>query len=143
MKYILYLALLAVGVVGLFQPVPAYAGHTEGHPETRCDKDFNFFSVPPWHKYLEKDLNSDGQCDVVVNNINDVWKIALAVLEALGRVAAYVAVGFIIFAGFVYSSSQGNPEKTAKALGTIRLALIGLIVSISASMIVSFIAGRF
>lgn len=113
-------------------------------PDDPCNPaNTSFFGITPWYKYLDGAQGSDGVCNVTINNLNDIWKIALAVLEALTRVAGYVAVGFIIYSGFRYSSSQGQPEKTAQAMGSLRLAVIGLIVSVSATIIVSFIAGRF
>ena len=104
----------------------------------------SFLGISPWYKYLDEGRQgAEGECNLHISSLNDIWKIVLAVLDALLRVAAYVAVGFMIFAGFIYMTSNGNPEKTKQALGTIRLSAIGLIITIASSLIVSFIAGRF
>lgn len=50
-----------------------------------------------------------------------------------------VAVGFIIFGGFQYMLSQGEPERTKGARSTILNALIGLAISLSAVAIVNLI----
>ena len=56
-------------------------------------------------------------------------------------VVAYVTVGFIIKGGYMYIVSAGNPESMAKAKNTIRDALIGLVIAISAAAIVNMVAG--
>jgi len=120
---------------------PVVPGSSSGNACTLGQN--NFFGVPPWHRYLDGQLDADGSCSVKINQLTDIWKIVLAVLQILLRVAAYVATGFMIYAGFRYMTSNGNPEKTKQALGSIRLAAIGLIITIASSLIVSFIAGRF
>jgi hypothetical protein len=52
-------------------------------------------------------------------------------------------VSFIIVAygGFTYATSQGDPEKLAKAKNTIIYALIGLVVSLMAYTITEFVIG--
>jgi hypothetical protein len=68
--------------------------------------------------------------------------IGLAILQDLVRVAALVAVGFVIFGGFKYITSQGAPEDTKEALKTIINALIGLAFAILAAGIVGFIGSK-
>jgi hypothetical protein len=72
--------------------------------------------------------------------LTDIWLIVAAIIEIALRIAAIVAVIFIIYGGFSYTTSQGDPEGTAKARGTIVNALIGLAVAVMAAAIVSFIA---
>jgi ABC-type Fe3+ transport system permease subunit len=98
----------------------------------------NFFSFPHWYKYI-RDPNN---CSVVkIDNINDVWLIVAAVIEILLRVAGIVAVGFVIYGGFQYLTSQAEPDKVNKAKNTIINALVGLMIAILASAIINFIAG--
>lgn len=110
--------------------------------EESCNAPGSLFGIPSWHQYLDKTV-VEGSCAVQITNLNDIWRIALAVLEILTRVAGYVSLAFILFGGFTYIISQGNPERTAQALGTIRLAVIGLVVAVAATGVVVFIAGRF
>jgi hypothetical protein len=49
---------------------------------------------------------------------------------------------FIIFGGIKLISSQGTPEGFNKARNTIIYAVVGLIISISAFSIVTFVVGR-
>lgn len=64
-----------------------------------------------------------------------IMKIIRVVLGFVG----IIALGFIIYAGFVWMTSGGNPEKIDIAKRTLRNAVIGLIIILSAFAIVSFI----
>ncbi|MEI9913692.1 MAG: hypothetical protein WDN66_01675 [Candidatus Saccharibacteria bacterium] len=69
--------------------------------------------------------------------------IVAAVIEILLRLAALIAVGFIIYAGIQYSTSQGNPDTTRKALSALLSAVIGLLICVASAALVAFIAGSF
>lgn len=107
-----------------------------------------FLGLIPWYQYLE--LSKDkvtGSCRIinfdqttqVLGAHSPFLLIALAVLDDLIRVAALVAVGFVIYGGIQYVTSQGSPEATTKARESIINALIGLILAILAASIVAFI----
>ncbi len=99
--------------------------------------------VPPWYKYLDGD-DIGGKCTPkldLVNNPQNVAKIGLALVEIALRVGGLVAVAFVIYGGFQFILSQGEPEKAASARRTIINALVGLVIAIMATVIVSFIAG--
>ena len=70
-----------------------------------------------------------------------ILTIALNILQAAMVIVAYVAVGFIIKGGYMYMVSSGSPDAMAKAKNTIRDALIGLVIAISAAAIVDMVAG--
>ncbi|HET7060357.1 MAG TPA: hypothetical protein VFH99_03530 [Candidatus Saccharimonadales bacterium] len=93
----------------------------------------DFLGFPTWYKYLP-----NGQPQI--QSLTDIWLIVAAVIEILLRVAAIVAVVFIIYGGFSYTTSQGDPESTGRAKSTLVNALIGLAVAVMAAAIVSFIA---
>jgi len=103
-------------------------------------KKASFLGFPTWYEYLKGVSDANGVCSPSLTSINDVWRIALAVIDILLRVASIVAVGYIIYAGFKYSTSQGDAGKTAEAKDTIINALIGLAIAVSATFIVAFIA---
>ena len=77
------------------------------------------------------------------SSLGTVWLIGLAIFEDLLRVAGMAAVAFVIYGGFRYTTSQGSPEQTGAALGTILHALIGLAIAIIAATSVAFIAKQF
>lgn len=97
----------------------------------------NFLSFPTWYEYLC--LNSSKH--PVITNLTDIWLIVAAIIDILLRVGAILAVIFIIYGGIKYITSQGSPEQTNAAKNTILNAVIGLIVTILASVVVGFIAG--
>lgn len=102
----------------------------------------SFLGFPTWYAYLPKD-NVNGQCTPKLESLSDIWLIVAAVIGILLRVAAVMAVMFVIYGGFQFVTSQGNPDSTTKARTTIINALIGLLLAVSAAAIVQFVAGRF
>lgn len=112
-----------------------------GHFAQVCNNT-SFFGLPTWYKYLEQVPNAAGCAQPVLNSIWDVWLVAAAVLEMLVRIAAMIAVAFIVWGGIKYITSKGDPNSTKTAQATIINALVGLVISISASAVISFVAGR-
>ena len=115
-------------------------------------KGSGFLGFPTWYKYLDglpdavsSDLTGTSYqaCTPVIANINDVWLILAAVIEILLRVAALLAVGYVLYGGIFYITSQGEPDRTQKARNTVLSALVGLVVAVTAASMISFIAGRF
>ena len=110
----------------------------------------NFLLFPPWYEYM----HVDGSCNVIFNSApngtaptpGDFFGVAvligLAIIDILLRVAGLVAVGFVVYGGIQYVTSQGEPDKTAKAQGTVINALIGLAITIVAIPLVSFVGNR-
>ena len=100
------------------------------------------FGIPTWYKYLDgQEVN--GECQLLVNaNISDLDSllgIGLAVVEILLFFAGIIAVSFIIYGGFRYVLSQGEPENTKVAKDAILNAVIGLVIALLASTIVRYI----
>ncbi len=101
----------------------------------------NFLGLPHWFEYLSGEEDAFGKCVPVfdINSPNSLWGIALAGVDIMLRIAAMVAVGYIIYAGFQYMTSNGEPERAKNAKNTIVNALVGLVIAIVASALVSFI----
>jgi len=95
----------------------------------------SFFGLLKWYAYLPTT-----QCTPSVSSLNDIWLIVAAIIEDLLRVAGIVAVFMVIFGGISFITSQGNPEKAAEARNTITYALIGLLIAVSAAVIITFVA---
>lgn len=97
------------------------------------------FLLPTWHKYLDHD---DGCRISEFNFPHDLTAVTLAVVEILLRIGVLAAVGFVIYGGFMYMTSQGEPDKAANARKTIVNAVAGLVIGLLATGVVSFIGGR-
>lgn len=102
----------------------------------------SFLGFPTWYKYLPGTIGPDGICSPQLTSLSAVWLIVAACIEILLRIAALAAVGFIVYAGFQYLTSQGDPNKAAQARQGIINAVVGLVIAILASAMVGFIAGR-
>lgn len=64
------------------------------------------------------------------------------ILTIIFGIAGALAFAFLIYGGFKYVMSQGDPQAIGKAKSTILYALIGIIVVLLGQAIVSFIVGR-
>lgn len=114
-----------------------------------CSARPTFFGLKPWYYYLDVKSNTvTGRCELNIqwNQIfgadSPFLLIALVIIDDLLRIAALVAVGFIIWGGVTYVLSQGQPDQTGKAQNTIINALIGLVVALIAAGLVSFLGSR-
>lgn len=102
------------------------------------------YGVPTWYKYLPQTIDKTGKCvvdttQIVVTSPDGFLSIGIAIIEILLRVAALVAVGYIIYAGFTYMTSNGDPERARQGKDTILNALIGLVIAIMATVLVGFL----
>lgn len=148
--------LIAAGLfmaTAVILPATAMAASNEN-----CQKQSdNFLKFPTWYKYLnpvfvEADpsanpprstseckisfpLGSDGEESLVMA----AGPVLLAVFEIILRIGGLAAIGFVIFGGFQYLMSQGEPEATKGAKSTILNAVIGLAIMLSAVAIVNII----
>ena len=97
----------------------------------------SFFKlIPTWHQYLDKDAN----CDIDRFNIpGDLWKVGLAAVDIILRIAGVVAFVAIVKAGFAFVLSRGNPSEVAKARQSIIDALIGVAIASVATLLVAFL----
>lgn len=82
------------------------------------------------------------QCTPVIGGLNDIWLIVAAVIEILLRLSALLAIGFVLYGGIALITSNGDPDKAAKARKTILNAVIGLVIAVVATTVVSYLAGR-
>lgn len=105
-----------------------------------CKQQGSFFDFPTWYRYLPS-VQVGSNCVPKVGSLTDIWLILAAVIEILLRIAVLVAVGFIVYGGYTFVLSQGDPAKTAEARNTIINALSGMVIAILAATIIGFLAG--
>lgn len=98
--------------------------------------------LPSWYKYLDSETIA-GKCTPKFDVPADTSKILLAVFEIVLRLGTFIAIGYIIYGGFTYIISQGEPDKAKTAKSTIINALIGLVIALFATAIVNFVGNRF
>lgn len=105
--------------------------------------------IPRWYKYLPYSPSSVpgvNHCEIQITligkgaNPQSLLLILLGFIDMLLRVAGIVAVVFVMYGGFRYVTSQGEPENTSAALRTIINALIGVGIAVVASVVVAFVA---
>lgn len=137
--------IIGVGIIGVTNTGHARA-ETTNNP-TDCGTN-NFLGFPYWYKYIDQSREFDPVsntyvCKLKLNGIKDVWLVAAAVIELLIRVASMIAVGMIIYGGVSYIISQGASDKSKQAQSTVINGVIGLVITVIAAAVVSFVAGRF
>lgn len=161
MKRLAFRTLLSAGLIAAAVFVAAVAlppRHTFAQapdPSASCHKN-SFLGLKPWYFYLPLSVDSSTgestKCHVDLtlstgdqpnfDHIKELWLIAIVLFEDLLRVAALAAVGFVMYGGVRYITSQGEPENTKAALNTIINALIGLAIAVAGSTLVAFVARR-
>ena len=109
-----------------------------------------FLGIPPWYKYLvnagRMEQKNSGLCEFVSTfdwagaGGGDIALILLGILDIMLRVAALVAIGYVVYGSIQYVTSDGQPDKTKSAQSTIINALVGLVIAFIATAALSFIA---
>ncbi len=74
-----------------------------------------------------------------VDPIEGEDSIFVKVAQIIVYITGIASVIMIIIGGFTYVTSQGDPQKTASAKDTILYAIIGLVVAISAQILIGFV----
>ena len=65
--------------------------------------------IPSWYKYIDG-KTVDGRCELNFTFPNDIVGILLALVEILLRIGAIVAVGYVMYGGFLYMMSRGESQ---------------------------------
>ena len=132
------------GVMGMVALVPTDAEAVtlkEGAADTdTCSK--RFLGFRPWHYGLA--VQKDGKCIIGTPDGKSqmpafIWTVVLNVLADLVLAAGIVATGFIIYGGFMYIMSEGDPGKVASAKKILISAATGIILVVLATVIINTI----
>ena len=108
----------------------------------------SFFGLDPWYAGLTCEQDANGKEVVSQSNfaegqiVGTVGQIVGTVVKDLLFVAGWITVVMVIVGGVQYVLSAGDPGAVAKAKKTISGALTGLIISVLAYAIVTFIMTR-
>lgn len=68
-----------------------------------------------------------------------IWQIAANIATDITIIAAYLVLGYVIYGGYLYIFSAGDPNKVASGKKTLTHAFIGLAIAMSAYLIMSTI----
>lgn len=72
-------------------------------------------------------------------SITDIWGVINLFAITLTSLAGLIALAYIVYGGYQYITSMGNPEASKTAMQTITWSVIGLIVIMLAYMIIQFV----
>lgn len=109
-----------------------------------CTDDRYFLFLKPWDAGLSHDSTT---CSVVFDEIttdrdsvSQVWIIILNVVYDLFAIVGVIAAGFIIYAGYGFLTSGGDPGKAAKARKSLASSIAGILIALSSSVLVNTIS---
>lgn len=109
-----------------------------------CSGTAAFLTFPAWYRGLAVDNGRNG-CDITAPDSDNlggfIWHIVLNVVEIGLQLVGYAAFGFILFAGFQFLTSAGDPAQAARARQTIFNAAIGIFISFAAVAVVNLVVG--
>lgn len=136
------------GIISLAIVFMASIGITFSAAETAmaapssCDQKGMLLTLKPWYY----GLTSGSDCSVNVPSGGEglnkfIMRIALTIVEDLLQIVAFVAVGFIIYGGFVFLTSSGSPDRATAGRKTVTNAAIGMVIAIGAVALVNLVAG--
>ena len=138
----IYMGLMLMLGEGAFLPTTALAAAKSDS----CHITSSLLGFPTWYEYLEVGPKGEDNCAITGPQENGEFsfklalpRIGLAIIDILLRLVGLVSVGFVVYGGFRYITSQGEPDATKKAQGTVINALIGMAIAIFAVTIVSFV----
>lgn len=133
------LAIVSMLVIASSVMVPAASASPLTQFGAKCTQNANdrILLFPPWYKGLD----CDAKGHPTANELNDLWVVALNIIEWFIIAASYLAVAFIAWGGFKYIKSRGEPGKLAEAKTAILQAIIGLGVALVSVAIVEFVTG--
>jgi hypothetical protein len=130
-RSVMMMALALCGAVGM-ATVPTAS-------VSAADCGGNILTLKPWYDGLTDDsCNIQSPTSDTMSSF--IWRIALNIVDDILQIAGYVAFGFVVFGGFLYMTSTGQPEKATRARKTITYGLIGVVVAMSAVLLVNVIA---
>jgi hypothetical protein len=110
---------------------------------TTCSQ--NFLTFPTWFRGLVDVNKTTNECEIIPPKSGQlgtfITHIALNVIEMAMQAVGYLTAGFILWGGFTFLTSEGNPDAIAKARKTIVNAVVGLAISIASIAVINLISG--
>ena len=130
-------------LVSILMITSLFGGMVAASPTASAACTTRFLSIPAWYDGLTKGSNCELKSPKEVGGIEAyIWKIALNVLNIILQLVAYISIGFIMYGGFMYLTSGGEPNRNTAGRKIITNAVVGLVLSFFSVAIVSLIAGN-
>ena len=144
---------ILTAIIGAVMPImmaaaPVYAAPNWAGGGTNADCCKVILGFKPWYcngpNGNEVSEVVGGKCEIKSPSGDSELKAFITtivgnVLSDLFVATAYIAIGFIIYSGFMYITSDGNPSKAAKAQKGLAGSIVGLVISVAAAAIVRFV----
>lgn len=132
MKHLIQKSLATIAVImavfatfNIISPVPSYA---DAGFVGNCR---NFLGLVSW------------DCGVAIQDEeslkSNIWTIVANIVTDATVIAAYLIIGYVIYGGYLYIFSSGDPGKVATGRKALTQAFIGLAIVMSANVIMSSI----
>lgn len=109
-------------------------------PAEDCEK--TIFGMKPWYAGLVT-KDKDDRC--VIGTPNEemmaafVWTIILNILYDMFAILGVVSTGFIVYGGYWYLRSGGDPVLVARGKKTIQGAVVGTAIALLATLVTNLI----
>ena len=79
-----------------------------------------FLGFVSWDCGIKNDISNEDDLK------SETWKIAANIAADITVLAAYLVLGYVIYGGYLYTFSSGDPGKIATGKKTLSQAFIGL-----------------
>lgn len=137
-KFVIILGALLIVALPFCGNISAYADGPEVIVE-----DTTFFGLKPWYSGLRDKNTNELVCvqDVPDSGSNClslttfIWTAVANVATDLAVIAAFGAIGFMLYGGYLYMFSNGEAAKVSAGKKTITNSIIGLAVAMLANVI--------
>ena len=140
------------GILMLSSPVSAAVVRTDtGYVDNSCAQEF--LGMRPWYYGLTV-RESDGSCEIGmpdtgckagqencdITKASDgtakfIWAIILNILVDLFTISGLIAIGFMIYGGYFYLRSGGDPNFATKGRKALTAAVVGFLIVTLANII--------
>lgn len=134
-KILVFLGVMMIGLASLVPtPAAALGGGKCGAP--------TFLGFKAWYEGLCNDDSGEIEQPAKGDEADlaaFVWTIVLNIVFDVSLAIGYIAVGFVIYGGYLYIMAQGDPGKVAKGKKTLTSAVIGTVIALAATVIVNTI----
>lgn len=130
-KTLVFLSILGIISISLITLINPQASAVQTGARGSCDN--SFLGIDAWDCGLANDVASEDDLK------KNVWVIAVNVAKDITVIAAYLVIGYVIYGGYLYTFSGGDPNKVATGKKALTQAFIGLTIVMSANLLMSTI----